>query len=182
MGNWPGIIIQSISSTFVNSPYDSTVTFTLNNLLHVPSISKNLSVSKFAKANKCSLNLILTLAMSNLRLIAGCFLKALLVPMAYMCFPNSLLLQDLHQQLKQMSLVRPIISVYLACLLVINLFHVVLFQRYFLLFLVIVLKTRPIIKQVKVPVHSHWSNHGSTVIEPVIVKYIFLILYNRFNN
>lgn len=52
MGNGQGLSIHSIGSTKISSRFDPSITLTLNNLLHVPSITKNLMyVSKFAKDN-----------------------------------------------------------------------------------------------------------------------------------
>lgn len=53
MGNGQGLSITSIGSTKFLSPTNPHITLSLNNLLLVPSITKNLvSVSKFANDNK----------------------------------------------------------------------------------------------------------------------------------
>lgn len=50
--NGTGLSIQRIGNTFVKSPINSSISFSLNNMLLVPSITKNLvSVSKFTKDN-----------------------------------------------------------------------------------------------------------------------------------
>ncbi|PNX93512.1 histone deacetylase, partial [Trifolium pratense] len=52
MGNGQGVSIQSLGHSNFTSPYNQNVHLKLNNLLHVPTISKNLlSVSKFAQDN-----------------------------------------------------------------------------------------------------------------------------------
>jgi len=52
IGNGEGLSISSAGSSSFVSPNDSHITFKLNKLLIVPSISKNLlSVSQFAKDN-----------------------------------------------------------------------------------------------------------------------------------
>jgi len=52
IGNGEGLSISNTGSSSFLSPNDSHITFKLNKLLHVPSISKNLlSVSQFAKDN-----------------------------------------------------------------------------------------------------------------------------------
>jgi len=52
IGNGQGLTINSISSMSFSSPFSPNTTLTLNNLLHVPSITKNLvSVSQFCKDN-----------------------------------------------------------------------------------------------------------------------------------
>jgi histone deacetylase 1/2 len=52
MGNGQGVSIKSLGHSNFQSPYNPSVHLKLNDLLHVPNISKNLlSVSKFAKDN-----------------------------------------------------------------------------------------------------------------------------------
>lgn len=52
MGNGQGLYIKSIGSTTLKSPTQPHTTLALNDLLLVPSITKNLiSFSKFAKGN-----------------------------------------------------------------------------------------------------------------------------------
>ncbi|CAH9113029.1 unnamed protein product, partial [Cuscuta epithymum] len=52
MGNGQGVDIKSIGSSIFPSPYHSSMHLSLNNILHVPTITKNLlSVSQFAKDN-----------------------------------------------------------------------------------------------------------------------------------
>ncbi|GAU29238.1 hypothetical protein TSUD_362280 [Trifolium subterraneum] len=52
MGNGQGVSIESLGLSNFYSPYSPTVQLKLNNLLHVPNISKNLlSVSRFARDN-----------------------------------------------------------------------------------------------------------------------------------
>lgn len=52
MGNGQGLTISSIGTSQFSSPFNSVVVLKLNDLLLVPSITKNLvSVSKFAKDN-----------------------------------------------------------------------------------------------------------------------------------
>ena len=52
IGNGEGLSISNTGSSSFLSPNDSHITFKLNKLLHVPSISKKLlSVSQFAKDN-----------------------------------------------------------------------------------------------------------------------------------
>jgi len=52
IGNGQGLSINSIGTMSFLSNYHPNITLTLNNLLHVPSITKNLvSVSQFAKDN-----------------------------------------------------------------------------------------------------------------------------------
>lgn len=52
MGNGQGLSISSIGSSSFTSPFHPNITLSLNNLLHVPNITKNLvSVSKFAQDN-----------------------------------------------------------------------------------------------------------------------------------
>jgi histone deacetylase 1/2 len=52
MGNGQGVSIQSLGQSKFPSPNNPNVHFTLNELLHVPNVSKNLlSVSKFAQDN-----------------------------------------------------------------------------------------------------------------------------------
>jgi len=52
IGNGQGLAINSIGSMSFSSPFSPNTTLTLNNLLHVPSITKNLvSVSQFCKDN-----------------------------------------------------------------------------------------------------------------------------------
>lgn len=52
MGNGQGVSIQSFGYSSFTAPFNSNVKLSLNDLLHVPNISKNLlSVSKFAQDN-----------------------------------------------------------------------------------------------------------------------------------
>ncbi|KAF7802369.1 histone deacetylase [Senna tora] len=52
MGNGKGLLISNIGQSLVKSSFQPSLNLVLNNLLHVPSITKNLaSVSKFAKDN-----------------------------------------------------------------------------------------------------------------------------------
>jgi hypothetical protein len=52
IGNGQGLPIASVGSMSISSPFGPTTTLKLNNLLHVPSKTKNLvSVSQFAKDN-----------------------------------------------------------------------------------------------------------------------------------
>ncbi|KAF7824348.1 Retrovirus-related Pol polyprotein from transposon TNT 1-94 [Senna tora] len=52
MGNGKGLLISNIGQSLVKSSFQPNLSLVLNNLLHVPSITKNLvSVSKFAKDN-----------------------------------------------------------------------------------------------------------------------------------
>jgi len=52
MGNGQGVSIQSLGYSSFTAPFNSNVKLSLNDLLHVPNISKNLlSVSKFAQDN-----------------------------------------------------------------------------------------------------------------------------------
>ncbi|KAF7809961.1 Retrovirus-related Pol polyprotein from transposon TNT 1-94 [Senna tora] len=52
MGNGKGLMISNVGQSFVKSSIQPSLNLALNNLLHVPSITKNLiSVSKFAKDN-----------------------------------------------------------------------------------------------------------------------------------
>ncbi|XP_019447442.1 PREDICTED: uncharacterized protein LOC109348071 [Lupinus angustifolius] len=54
MGNGSGISIKSVGNSHFTSSLNSTVSLSLNNLLYVPSITKNLlSVSQFTKDNSC---------------------------------------------------------------------------------------------------------------------------------
>ncbi|KAF7833293.1 Retrovirus-related Pol polyprotein from transposon TNT 1-94 [Senna tora] len=54
VGNGAGLNIQHIGHSSLKSPFNSSVTLHLNNLLHVPNITKNLvSVSRFAHDNNC---------------------------------------------------------------------------------------------------------------------------------
>jgi len=72
IGNSQGLSINSIGSMSFSSPFSPNTTLRLNNLLHVPSITKNLvSVCQFCK--DYSLSFILTLVMLNLRVLLGFF-------------------------------------------------------------------------------------------------------------
>ncbi|CAH9101649.1 unnamed protein product, partial [Cuscuta europaea] len=52
MGNGQGLDIKYVGFTSFPSPYQSSISLSLKNILHVPSITKNLiSVSQFAKDN-----------------------------------------------------------------------------------------------------------------------------------
>lgn len=54
VGNGEGLHISSLGSAHFTSPYNSHTVLSLNNLLLVPNITKNLvSVSQFAKDNNC---------------------------------------------------------------------------------------------------------------------------------
>lgn len=47
MGNGKGLDVKHVGYSFVNSPFDPKISLSLQNLLHVPRITRNLSVSKF---------------------------------------------------------------------------------------------------------------------------------------
>lgn len=73
MGNGTGLVVNSIGSAFVTSPYDHNVTLTLNTILHVPYITKNLvSVSQFSNDNHVYFEFH-SYSVLNLRLIAAVY-------------------------------------------------------------------------------------------------------------
>lgn len=52
VGNSKDLDVKHVGYFVVNSPFDSKISLSLQNLLHVPHITKNLvSVSKFARDN-----------------------------------------------------------------------------------------------------------------------------------
>lgn len=74
IGNGQGLAINSIGSMSFPSPFSPNTTLTLNNLLHVPSITKNLvSVSQFCKDNNVFFEFHSNIAMLNLRILLRSF-------------------------------------------------------------------------------------------------------------
>ena len=105
IGNGQGLNINFSGVTSFKSPFNSQIPLVLNNLLFVPSITKNLmSVSQFCIDNLCFLSFILSFAWSNLRSLKRSCFKCWFVLMA---LTNSLIFfshLDCHSNLISLSI------------------------------------------------------------------------------
>ena len=91
IGNGQGLDIHSSGSSVFTSPVKPQITLTLNKLLHVPTITRNLiSVSQFAKDNFVFFEFHVIIVLLNLRPLKRCFCMVKLVQMVFILFLVSL--------------------------------------------------------------------------------------------
>lgn len=120
MGNGQGLAMSSLGFTTFFSPYNSHTTLTLNNLLHVPHITKNLvSISKFARDKKVFFEFYPSCCYVKSQGSKQVLLKGILGNDGFYCFENVQLLNSSPFSSSSKSVSGSITSNIVLCLLII---------------------------------------------------------------